>query len=149
MNTTKIFKYIEACLNISYEKDIIIDPCAGKGDLLEHINKLTRYNFHYDINPVKASTRIDTLDFIKVDYERFDKTILSGLWYDHVHIISYPSETDALSYLQKCSEFANTISFLLPRKYSHIVLGNYHHLFTADITDDTVLKIWQGKALRN
>ena len=147
MNTSKIFKYIETCLNISYEKDIIIDPCAGKGDLLEHINTLSRYNFHYDVNPTKVG--IDALDFIKIDYDRFDKTILAGLWYDYVHVISYPSETDALSYLQKCSEFADTISFILPRKYSHIVLQNYHHLFTADITDNTSLKIWKRKALKH
>ena len=146
-NISKCLNYIKTMIDVSYEKDIIIDPCAGKGVLLEPINTLSRYNFHYDINPVKS--KVKALDFIKVDYERFDKTILAGLWYDYVHVISYPSETEALSYLQKCGEFAHTISFLLPRKYTHISLGNYHHLFTADITDDTVLKIWKRRALKH
>jgi len=143
----KCLNYIKTIIDVSYEKDIIIDPCAGKGDLLEPINTLSRYNFHYDINPTKA--RVKALDFSKVDYERFDKTILAGLWYDKVHAISYPSENDALSYIQKCEEFANTISFLIPKKYSSIVLVNYHHLFTADITNDTVLKIWQRKTSKH
>jgi hypothetical protein len=142
-NITECVNYIKDSLHISYEKDIIIDPCAVKGVLIKELDGLVRYSFYYDVETNHPA--IELLDFLHVDFQKFDKTILAGLWYDKVHVISYPSDLDALSYLQKCAEFADTISFIMPEKYAAITLGNYELLFKKEIKNDYSVNIWKRK----
>lgn len=144
-NITECINYIKNSLYISYDKDIIIDPCAVKGILIKELDGLVLYSFYYDVEANHPA--IELLDFLTVDFQKFDKTILSGLWYDKVHIISYPSDLNALSYLQKCAEFADTISFILLEKYASITLVNYDLLFKKQIKDDYSVNIWKRKSI--
>ena len=149
-DTQMITKTINNVLHISFEKDIIIDPCAGNGLMIEAIDTLTKFTFHYQAYSRQQSQsllhkKIDPLDFLTIDYQQFDKTVLAGLWYDKVHVISCPPESDILHFLNKCSEFADTISFILPKNYLSPILSNYHLLLSAEINNDFILKVWERK----
>jgi hypothetical protein len=126
--------YINKTLQISFEKDIIIDPCAGKGELINGINFLARFTFM-------------PLDFLSVDFQQFDKTVLAGLWYDNVHIISCPPVETVGEYLKKCSEFAETISFILPKNYLSPILSKHYLLLSAELDETYMLKIWKKKKI--
>jgi hypothetical protein len=138
--------YIKNVLQISFDKDIIIDPCAGKGDLMNGIDFLARFTFHYQTYSIKSESlleqRIMPLDFLSIDYQQFDKTALAGLWYDKVHIISCPPENDIAQFLKKCSEFADTISFIMPKTYLSPIVSNFHLSLLAELDDTSMLKIW-------
>lgn len=140
-NITECVNYIKNSLHISYEKDIIIVPCAVKGILIKELDGLVRYSFYYDVEV--NHPEVELMNFLHVDFKKFDKTILAGLWYDKVHIISFPSDLDTESYLQKCAEFADTISFIMPKKYASISLVNYELFYIKQITDEYTLNIWK------
>ena len=141
--------YINNTLHISFEKDIIIDPCAGKGDLIDGINSLANFTFHYEAysNKSFADKNITPLNFLSVDFKQFDKTVLAGLWYDNVHIISCPPMEEEGYYLNKCSEFADTISFILPKNYISPIISNYYLLLSTELDDEWCLRIWNKKKI--
>ena len=141
--------YINKTLQISFEKDIIIDPCAGKGELINGIDFLARSTFHYDTysNNIQSNKKIMPLDFLSIDFQQFDKTVLAGLWYDNVHIISCPPIETVGEYLKKCSEFADTISFILPKNYLSPILSKHYLLLSAELDETYMLKIWKKKKI--
>ncbi len=139
--------YIKNTLAISYEKDIILDPCAGKGDLIDGIDSLAKFTFHYQVYSDITNKKIMPLDFLSVDFQQFDKTILAGLWYDDIHIISCPRPDEVGRFLKKCSEFADTISFILPKTYLSIIVPNYYLLLSAELDEENILKIWKKKKI--
>jgi hypothetical protein len=85
------------------------------------------------------------LDFLSIDFQQFDKTILAGLWYDDIHIISCPRPDEVGQFLKKCSEFAETISFILPKDYVSLIVPNYYLLLSAELDEENILKIWKKK----
>ena len=141
---TQCVNYIKNTISISYETDIVIDPCAVTGDLIKALDKLVKFSFYYHLNP--SHPDIQPVDFRLVDFPKFDKTILSGLWYDSVHIISCPAEAEAANLLEKCGEYADSISFIMPVKGEPCFhLPNYALLLTAEINETYSLKIWRRK----
>jgi hypothetical protein len=148
--TQMITKTINNVLQISFEKDIIIDPCAGNGSMIEAIDSLTQFTFYYQAYSRQQSEsllhkKIDPIDFLTIDYQQFDKTVLAGLWYNKVHVISCPAESEITHFLNKCSEFADTISFILPKNYLSPILSNYHLSLYVEINNDYILKVWERK----
>ena len=149
--------YIKSLCYIAENKDIIIDPCAGKGDLKKHIEPLARFCFNYDAasvsnsNSTSNSISIGKLDFRTVDFNRFEQTNLSGLWYDKVHIISCPPGTEAFTYLEKCSEFADSIAFILPHELINMtnICTAYKIKLLVEIDANWVLKIWDKPVNKN
>ena len=140
-------KYIKNTLHISFEKDIIIDPCAGKGELVDAIDSLANFTFHYQIYSKSTNKKIIPLDFLSVDFKQYDQTILAGLWYDNIHIISCPRPDEVGQHIKKCGEFAETISFILPKNYLSIILPNYHLLLSEQLNEEYILKIWSKKKI--
>jgi hypothetical protein len=143
-NIHACIRYITNPSYISYDKDIIINPCAGTGNLIEHIGPLARFTFSYDVTNPSKRPDIRKLDFRTVDYKWFDRTKLAGLWYNRVHIISCPNAIEAEAYLIKCAEFADTIAFILPKALIiHFqVPPEYTIKLFAEIDDKWLLKIW-------
>jgi hypothetical protein len=139
-----IITYINNVLHIVYDKDIIIDPCASNDDLISMIDTLAQFTFHYDMNK-----KVNSLDFLSLDFQQFDKTVLAGLWYDKVHIISRPQPEMIGQFLKKCSEFADTISFILPKDYLSPILSNYHLLLSIELDEEWILKVWERKPNNN
>jgi hypothetical protein len=156
---SKIMYYISNEIEISYENDISINPCAGKGEFVDALETLTKFNFHYenfdendDDKTHFKHPRITSLNFLDLDYSKYDKTILSGLWYNKVHIISHPPEAKANLFIEACSQFANTMSFILPisdtiadtiAAYPFDFIKKYKLHFEERINEHFVLKIWK------
>jgi hypothetical protein len=111
----EIIKHIKDHLMISYEKDLIIDPNAADESFMEGLQSLTKIALFYNKSPGEHEN-VMPLDFLKIDFNRYDKTSLSGLWYDDVHIISQPPPTQAEEFIDAACKFAQSVSFIMPKK---------------------------------
>lgn len=130
--------------------DICIDPCAGNGDFIDGIKSLPIISLFFDANkPIHPS--IQQHDFLSVDFNKFDKTILAGLWYDKIHIIGCPPDNTAEQLIQKMCEFAYSISFIIPQGLDHAFSPQYKLLFSKEIptmpnqNDKKVFQIWRSE----
>jgi len=144
-------KYLHQYVYIS-NSDLVIDPCAENKHIITHIKNLMCASLFYNSFILSdAHPSIQLLDFSTVDFNKFDKTELSGLWYDKVHIVGIPSEDIAPYLIQKCCEFADSISFILPNGTNKYFTKEYHLLFSMElpslarsscIKDRKVFQIW-------
>lgn len=127
---------VEECIEnikkyIQIETDnLIIEPSAGNGAFINKIKELTNnYNF-YDIEP--ENNEIMKRDFLILDtsdlINRFNK----------IHVIGNPpfgrQSSLAIKFIKKCCQFANTISFILPKSFKKNSMKkyfslNYHLIF--------------------
>lgn len=136
--------------------DLIINPCAsvnvGENHFINPIKNLSATSLFYssDISNT-TSPLVQELDFLTVDYEQFDKTSLSGLWYDYVHIIGSPPDHAAIDFIKKCCEFADSISFILPYGLDDYFSAEYKLVFSIElpelfrsscVKDRKVFQIW-------
>jgi len=132
--------------------DLIINPCANDNHFINPIKNLSATSLFYssDISNT-TSPLVQELDFLTVDYEQFDKTVLSGLWYDYVHIIGSPADHMAIAFIKKSCEFANSISFILPYGLDDYFSAEYKLVFSielpelsksSNIRDRKVFQIW-------
>jgi len=130
---TKIKEYI----NIN-EDDIIIEPSAGNGAFINGIKEMCNNTFFFDLEPEHES-------IIKQDYL---------LWKHHnlpkisIHVIGNPpfgrQSSLAIKFIKKSCEYAESISFILPKSFKkdslkkHFPL-NYHLLYDIDIPKKSFL----------
>lgn len=105
-------KAIKETLFISYEKDLIIDPCAQneEGLFLKPIDALVRFSLFYDKEP--KHTHISAADLLTTDFDYFEKTRLAGLWYDAIHVVSCPPPHLIEQFVTATCKFAQSVSFL-------------------------------------
>ena len=136
--------YIQTNIHISYS-DLIIHPCGYNKHLIHLIRNKPCTSLFYDAD-ISCSI-VQKYDFVNVDYEQFDKTVLSGLWYDNVHIIGCPPEHTAPAFIKKCCEFANSISFILPYEMDSYFTSEYTLLFSTPLatTPAKIFQIWIKK----
>jgi len=103
---------IEKHINIK-KNDLIIEPSAGNGSFIKIIKELTKNHKFYDLIP--ENKEIIKQDFLLLDV---DKVIEP---YKKIHIIGNPpfgrQSSLAIQFIKKCCEFANTISFILPKSF--------------------------------
>jgi predicted RNA methylase len=140
------------------ENDIIIEPSAGNGAFIEKIKTLTNNYKFYDIEP--ENEEIIKQDFLSFNYEKIQKK------YNNIHVIGNPpfgrQSSSAIKFIKKCCQFANSISFILPKSFKkdsmkkHF-LENFHlvheinlmeNAFTIDDNETNVpcvFQIWQYK----
>lgn len=130
--------------------DLIIDPCAGCINFVNAIQYLSATSLFYSSEAI-AHPSIQPLDFLTVDFNQFDKTVLSGLWYDYVHIIGSPPDHMAIDFIKKCCEFADSISFILPYGLDDYFSSEYKLVFSielpelsrsSNIRDRKIFQIW-------
>lgn len=103
-----IIKYIKIDKN-----DLIIEPSAGNGAFIKIIKELSNNFKFYDLLP-------ENNEIIKQDFLLFDtKEIIKKN--KNIHIIGNPpfgrQSSLAIQFIKKCCEFANTISFILPKSF--------------------------------
>ena len=126
-------------------EDIIIEPSAGAGAFIPLIKSLTDKYYFIDIAP--DHPEVKEADFLKVKINIKNKE-------RKVHIIGKPPFRLAVKFIKKCSNFANSISFILPisfmkefRKKS--IPLNFHLVEEAEIPEGafgkikTVFQIWK------
>jgi hypothetical protein len=103
---------VKLCMeNISHIKknDIIIEPSAGNGAFIESIKKITKNYYFYDLYP--ENKEIKTIDYLEYKHTEKKKT----------HVIGNPpfgkQSSLAISFIKKSVEFAESISFILPKSF--------------------------------
>ena len=103
---------IEKHINIK-ENDLIIEPSAGNGSFIKIIKELTKNHKFYDLIP--ENKEIIKQDFLLLDVDKIIEP------YKKIHIIGNPpfgrQSSLAIQFIKKCCEFANTISFILPKSF--------------------------------
>ena len=83
------------------------------------------------------------LDFLNINFERYDKTFLSGLWYDDIHIISQPPLDKVEEFIDAACKFAQSVSFIMPKKAQGAFPQHFQRLFTQDLPEKgMVFQIW-------
>jgi len=92
------------------ENDLIIEPSAGNGAFISEIKKLSKNYKFYDIDP-------DNNEIIKQDYLLLENLISNN----KIHVIGNPpfgrQSSMAIKFIKKSCEFADSISFILPKSF--------------------------------
>jgi len=142
-------KCINNKLYISYDLDLIIDPCAQNGEFVEGLQTLARNTLFYDKAP--NNPHIRQADFLTIDFARFDKTFLAGLWYDDIHVIGCPPLDQIGDFIKACCKFGQSVSFILPQTKCIDCFPSNFQLLHAENFDNIpyVFQIWikKGSAL--
>ena len=126
---------------ISYDKDLIIDPNAVDESFMEGVQSLAKMALFYHKSPVHDN--VLPLDFLQIDFDRYDKTFLAGLWYDDVHVISEPPPKQAEEFIIAACKFAQSVSVIIPKQAQYAFPTNYQRLFTHELPNkNTVFQIW-------
>jgi hypothetical protein len=125
---------VEDCKNIIInqikikQNDLIIEPSAGNGAFIKIIKELSKNYKFYDLQP--ENSQIEKQDFLLLDIK---KIIVPN---KKIHIIGNPpfgrQSSLAIQFIKKCCEFADTISFILPKSFkkdsNKSKFDNYFHL---------------------
>lgn len=115
------------------DNDIIVEPSAGDGSFSDILRSHSNL-YSYDIEPKKSY--ITELDFLQLDVSIFDDM--------KVHCIGNPpfgkNGNLANSFVKKCSEFAESISFILPKSFKkpscyRAFPLKFHKIFQEDCPD--------------
>jgi hypothetical protein len=130
---------------INFNKDIIIEPSAGNGAFIKGIENLARMSIFFDQNP--QDKRICERNYLTFDFERMDRTDLSGLWYDDVHVVGCPPFGEAPAYdmavefIKISCTYAKSISFILPQGLDYTFPAEYYCVFKTDLPPNSFNKI--------
>ena len=109
----------EECINKIKENvpinktDLIIEPSAGNGSFIKYIKTLSNNYKFFDLEP--NNNEVIKQDFLKYNYDNILKT------FNNIHIIGNPpfgrQSSLAIKFIKICCNFANSISFILPRSF--------------------------------
>ena len=117
--------------------DLIIEPSAGNGAFIKKIKKLSKNYKFYDINP-------DNKEIVKQDFLVLDNIISTN----KIHIIGNPpfgrQSSMAIKFIKKSCEFANSISFILPKSFKKDSMKKhfdkyFHLIHEIDLEDNAFL----------
>lgn len=131
--TEQCISQIKKHLHLSYNKDIYIDFTAKKGYFIEVAKDLVDTALFYD--PFPEHPAVMAVDFLNpfFNFDKFNKTYLSCLWFDDVHVIGCPPEAQAELCIAFACTFAQSVSFILPQHLNHAFPSNYQRLFTTPL----------------
>ncbi len=127
---------------IPNDLDVIIEPSAGNGAFIAGIKSLTYNQIFYDIEP--ENEEIIKQDFLTLDIR---KTGLYGTE-NKVHIVGKPpfgrQSSLAKKFIKKSCEFADSISFILPKSFKKDSMTkkfplNFHCIFEIDLPDNSFI----------
>lgn len=154
----KCIEYLKKYININ-KNDLIIEPSAGNGVFIEFIKNLSKNTLFLDIKP--ENKMIQKQDFFDINTDILKKK------YKKIHIIGNPpfgrQSSLALKFIKKSSEFADTISFILPKSFKKDSIKkkiplNFHLIFEQNLPKNSflvqnkeydvpcVFQIWQKKS---
>jgi predicted RNA methylase len=124
------------------DNDLIIEPSAGNGAFIAGIKSLVYNTLFYDIEP--ENEEIIKQDFLTLDIRE------SGLYgtQNKIHIVGNPpfgrQSSLAIQFIKKSCEFADSISFILPKSFKKDSLIkkvplNFHRIFEVDLPDNSFI----------
>ena len=101
--------------HVSIKKDdICIEPSAGNGSFIHGIKSVCKHAYFYDLEP--ENNEIITQDYLEYDHTTIDKKPNAKF-----HIIGNPpfgrQSSLAIKFIKKSAEYANSISFILPKSF--------------------------------
>jgi len=121
--------------NIEFnDNDAIIEPSSGNGSFINGIKSLSKNYIFYDLEP-------DHNEIIQQDYLLFNPNELKSK-YENIHIIGNPpfgrQSSLAIKFIKKSCEFADSVSFILPKSFKKNSLKNkipqrFHLIFEYDL----------------
>ena len=126
-------QYVKEYLIID-ENDTIIEPSAGNGAFINEIKSITLNYKFYDLIP--KHIEIVQQDFLTLDTSDFKQ----------VHVIGNPpfgrQSTTAIKFVKKSCQFANSISFILPKSFKKDSMRNkfqknFHLIFEIDLPENS------------
>ena len=132
--------YIKQHLKISPGKDLIIEPSAGNGSFIPGIKTLSQQILCYDLAP--EHSEIITQDYLELNYADLAKK------FTNIHIIGNPpfgrQSSLAIKFIKKSCEFANSISFILPKSFKKDSMQKsfslkFHLLYEIDLPENSFL----------
>ena len=105
--------YIKQHLKIDSGKDLIIEPSAGNGSFIPGLKTLARHVLFYDLAP--EHSEINAQDYLEL------KCADLATKFANIHIIGNPpfgrQSSLAIKFIKKSCEFADSISFILPKSF--------------------------------
>ena len=125
--------------------ELIIEPSAGNGAFINGIktlgidNSCPQYRF-YDLEP-------DHADIEKQDYLSFDSESIMN-HYQRIHVIGNPpfgrQSSFAIKFIKKSCEFADSVSFILPKSFKKDSMHksfplNFHLIEEYDLPEEAFL----------
>lgn len=132
----KCIESFNTYVEVDQKNDIIIEPSAGNGSFIESLEKLCDNTRFYDILP--ENEKITQKDYLTYSHNSNSKT----------HVIGNPpfgrQSKLAIQFIKKSAEFANTISFILPKSFKKESLKRhfptkFHLIFEKDLPIDSFL----------
>lgn len=127
-------------LQIDATNDLIIEPSAGNGSFIQDITELCENALFYDIEPEHSG--ILKQDYLLLNCEAITTT-------RKIHIIGNPpfgrQSTLAIQFIKKSAEFADSISFILPKSFKKDSMRNhfpkqFHLIYQMDLEDNSFLQ---------
>jgi len=135
----EIIKDVKKYIMIN-DNDLVIEPSAGNGSFINSIKKISKNHVFYDIEP-------EHKEVVKCDFLNFEESELKD-HYEKIHIIGNPpfgrQASLAIKFIKKCCEFAQSISFILPKSFKKDSMKkhfatDYHMEFEKDLPDNSFL----------
>ena len=124
-------EFIKQYIDIK-DEDMCIEPSAGDGAFIEGIKSTFKNYAFYDIEPEHA-------DIVKADFLNVDSKLPLN---SKVHVVGNPpfgrQSSMAIKFIKKSAEFADSISFILPKSFKKDSLKrrfppNFHLVFEYDL----------------
>lgn len=143
------------------DNDLIVEPSAGDGAFIEGIKSLAYNRLFYDIEP-------ENEEIVKQDFLSLDIYATGLNEFQHkIHIVGNPpfgrQSSLAIKFIKKSCEFADSVSFILPKSFKKDSLIkkvplNFHRVAEIDLPDNSfivndaphnvpcIFQIWTKKA---
>lgn len=149
-NTIDIQRYTVDNTNDKVEVfDLVLEPSAGNGAFIDGIKSLTDNYLFYDLKP--QNDEVEQQDYLELDLHKLKTNceyFIGGNDWTRFHVIGNPpfgrQSSLAIKFIKKSCEFADTISFILPKSFKkdsmkkHFPL-NWHLKFEWDIPPNSFL----------
>lgn len=127
-------------LQISSKNDLIIEPSAGNGSFIQEITQVCENTLFYDIEPEETG-------ILKQDYLLLNSKAVTTV--GKIHVIGNPpfgrQSTLAIQFIKKSAEFADSISFILPKSFKKDSMRNhfpkqFHLIYQMDLESNSFLQ---------
>lgn len=131
---------ISEYLQIDPINDLIIEPSAGNGSFIQEITQLCQNTLFYDIEPEHTG-------ILKQNYLLLNSKAITTP--GKIHVIGNPpfgrQSTLAIQFIKKSAEFADSISFILPKSFKKDSMQNhfpkqFHLIYQMDLDANSFLQ---------
>ena len=137
-------KWVKKSFRIK-SSELIIEPSAGNGSFIQGIKKLGTKNssptcLFYDLEP--ENSEIEKQDYLLFEY----KSLVDA--HSRIHIVGNPpfgrQSSLAIKFIKKSCEFADTVSFILPKSFKKDSMHkafplNFHLVKESDLPEKAFL----------